>query len=195
MVELVSCWERSRDRSKLKSYLHCLLDMRLGRGIRNVVVCPIWRRVPGLPLYASSAGDVARCPGKPLRKTLSDSGYWRVRSRIGGAVRSILCHNAVLLAFVGPRPSPAHHGAHGNGDQLDNRLSNLSWKTKVENEADKRAHGTAPRVFSGHRRADHVPAVRALLGAGKSFSAVARELGMHRSSVSRIARGLRHASR
>jgi hypothetical protein len=42
------------------------------------------------------------------------------------------CHGIgelVLRAFVGPRPSPTHQAAHGNGRRHDNRLENLRWAT------------------------------------------------------------------
>jgi len=153
-----------------------------------------WRPVPGFPGYAVTARGTVRGPrGAVLKESRSDSGYRRVRPLVRGRQRSLLVHVAVLLAHVGPRPSRRHHGAHVNGDKDDCSVGNLAWKTRRRNEADKRAHGTAPRGFSGYRPdADLVARVRALVSAGGSYSAVARELGLHRSSVSRIARELRH---
>jgi hypothetical protein len=96
----------------------------------------------------------------------------------------------VLEAFVGPAPSRRHEAAHKDGRKENNRLDNLEWKLKEHNEADKKLHGTAPRRFTGHRRTDHVERVLALAGE-MSFTRIARETGLHRSSVSRIVRGLR----
>lgn len=47
----------------------------------------------------------------------------------------------------GPAPSPSHDAAHscGNGHMGCVAPSHISWKTKVENAADRLAHGTAPR--------------------------------------------------
>ena len=53
------------------------------------------------------------------------------------AVSVIVCET-----FHGPRPD-GMHAAHENGNALDNRAANLSWKTPRENELDKRRHGTA----------------------------------------------------
>jgi hypothetical protein len=51
----------------------------------------------------------------------------------------------VCTTFHGDPPGPGYHAAHANGDSLDNRAENLSWKTPKENEADKIAHGTSNR--------------------------------------------------
>lgn len=47
----------------------------------------------------------------------------------------------VLLAFVGD-PVGGMEASHINGDRLDNRLANLCWESRAENEARKAAHGT-----------------------------------------------------
>ena len=133
----------------------------------------------------SSEGRVRRA-GRVLKLSLSDSGYLRARPR--GKV--LLVHKAVLETFVGPAPSRRHEAAHKDGRRLNNRLDNLEWKLKEHNEADKKLHGTAPRRFTGHHRTDHVDRVLALAGT-MSFTRIAREMGLHRSSVSRIVRGLR----
>lgn len=137
------------------------------------------------PRYEVSSEGRVRRAGRVLKPSLSDSGYARVRTP-----RVLLVHKAVLEAFVGPAPSRRHQAAHESGDKSDNRLENLLWKVKEDNEADKRRHGTAPRRFTGHRRDDHVERVLAL-ASKMSFSRIAKELGLHRSSVSRIVRGLR----
>jgi hypothetical protein len=144
-----------------------------------------WRPTRLDPRYEVSSEGRVRRDGRVLKPSLSDSGYARVRTP-----RVLLVHKAVLEAFVGPAPSRRHHAAHDDGDKSNNRLGNLAWKLKEENEADKRRHGTAPSRFSGHHRTDHVERVLALAGT-MSFTRIAREVGLHRSSVSRIVRGIR----
>lgn len=51
----------------------------------------------------------------------------------------------VLLAHVGPAPSPRHDAAHQNGHRWDNRPTNLRWLTRAENLADRTRHGTTGR--------------------------------------------------
>ncbi len=128
------------------------------------------------------------------------NGYLRVwMTNVAGKECRVAVHKIVLEAFTGPRPSTLHHGAHKNGNRQDNASDNLLWKLPVENEADKRAHGTAPKTRppSKHEsRARHPntrAAIRRRAAAGESLTAIGLSLGMHRSAVSRIVRGLRYA--
>jgi len=150
-----------------------------------------WRPIPDHPRYeVSSLGDVrvART-GRIIRARYpSDSGYARVI--LSG--RKVRLHLIVLRVFRGPPPSSRHHGGHRNGDKGDNRLRNLRWVLPVENEADKRRHGThrgggakTPPSLST------VMMIRKLVRDGRSYSSLARALKLHRSTVSRYARGLR----
>lgn len=49
-------------------------------------------------------------------------------------------HRLVLEAFVGPCPE-GMEGCHDNGDSLDNRLENLYWGTRSQNNMDRVRHG------------------------------------------------------
>lgn len=151
------------------------------------VVSELWLPTHLDARYEVSSEGRVRLGDRIVRLETSDSGYLRARPR--GKV--LLVHKAVLEAFVGPAPSRRHEAAHKNGCKTDNRLDNLEWKLKEDNEADKRRHGTVPRCFTGHRRTEHVPRVLELAREGNSFSKIGRQLGLHRSSVSRIVRGLR----
>lgn len=51
-------------------------------------------------------------------------------------------HRVILFAFRGNPPTADHIGAHNDGNRFNNRLSNLRWATRSENEADKVVHGT-----------------------------------------------------
>jgi hypothetical protein len=62
----------------------------------------------------------------------------------GGAITKKYIHRAVLEAFVGPAPG-GFECAHGDGNPLNNSLSNLRWASRYENIMDKVAHGTHSR--------------------------------------------------
>lgn len=94
-------------------------------------------------------------------------------------------HVLVLEAFVGPCPSPAHEGAHGNGVRDDNRVSNLRWATRVENNHDRYRHGTAGLRFTP----DDVRTIVARLNAGEAAPALAAEYGVRGETIRNIRRG------
>lgn len=157
------------------------------------------RWMPLASAYAiSTDGDIWSFRSRSLMAAHPhNGGYRRVSLTLANGRRVWRkVHALVLEAFVGPRPTPRHHGAHEDRDRTNNRLTNLRWALPVENEADKRRHGTHR---NGQGRRDVSPAVvtaiRAEAACGASFSAIGRALGMHRSSVSRIVRGLRHGGR
>lgn len=154
------------------------------------------RQVIGFPAYVvREDGVVARSRDGKVIQPQSRDGYMRVQLHLSGKRYWRTVHAIVLEAFVGPRPSVIHHGAHGDGNRTNNAVRNLTWKLPVENEQDKRLHGTAPSGFP-ERRLDKkdVQNIRRRLrrgGASNSYSRIATAYGLHRHSVSRIARGLR----
>jgi len=72
-------------------------------------------------------------------QTGKNKKYKRVLLRNPDKQRPV--HQLVLEAFVGPRPENCQV-RHLDGDPSNNRLDNLAWGTKAENEADKIKHGT-----------------------------------------------------
>ncbi|MER9217889.1 hypothetical protein NKI48_02990 [Mesorhizobium sp. M0644] len=73
----------------------------------------------------------------------SDDGYGRLtvegRQRL---VSRLVCEHK-----HGPTPTPEHEAAHscGRGSEACCTKQHLSWKTRIENEADKLIHGTMIR--------------------------------------------------
>lgn len=79
-----------------------------------------------------------------IRRMNITSGYYRIcLSNLENRIH-VLVHRLVLESFVGPCPE-GFEAAHLNGNRLDNRVSNLQWKTRKDNHADKLTHGTAQR--------------------------------------------------
>lgn len=108
------------------------------------------KTIPGFPDYAISRDG--RVWSKP-RKYSTHNGKWlipqckvdghlglRLSERGQGYSRPI--HRLMLETFIGPRPDGLEC-RHLNGNKQDNRLSNLCWGTRSENEKDKVRHGTA----------------------------------------------------
>lgn len=135
----------------------------------------VWKPVVGYETQyeVSNYGSVRSVPrldstghhrgGHLMKLRLSNKGYLTVHLR--GPSKMLTVHRMVLEAFVGSKPTPKHEGAHIDGNKLNVMLSNLAWKTHIENCADKIRHGTAPRGEKngggGKLKADDVLAIRA----------------------------------
>lgn len=161
------------------------------------------RPVPGYPgYYATDQGyilSIGRGYMCPKTERLH-KGYLHVqRSRsIAGHKRmdKVPVHQLVLLAFVGPKPTPRHQTRHLNGNPLDNRPSNLVWGTASENMQDQVRHGTAVAI----RRGDKHPAAKlserlvrdilSLLADGRTTTSVAFDYGVTQGCISGIKRGI-----
>ena len=118
-----------------------------------------WRVIEEYPSYAvSSLGRVKRVVPDPkgrirldgmLKTTVTDKGYAQVSMWRDGVQRSVVVHQLVCKAFHGKAPTKKHIVAHGDGRRLNNSKGNLRWATYLENESDKKKHGT---VACGERQ-------------------------------------------
>lgn len=155
----------------------------------KVPVITDWRDIDGFPGYAINSYGQVR--GRRFMLTPSiRNGYRRAQMhQLDGRYVKRPLHLLVLTAFVGPKPTPLHEGAHIDGDRNNNHVSNLVWKTRRENEADKRAHGTATsgsvKVRITPRQLAHA---RKMLAAGASLTAIAKRYGIHRRTAARLLR-------
>jgi hypothetical protein len=100
-------------------------------------------------------------------------------------------HQLVLEAFVGPKPSPKHQGAHWDGDLENNFVSNLRWATAKENIADKVRHGRVTRTsgeIDGMSKLtnDQVRKIRERCSAGEVQHVVAVDYGVSQPTISDI---------
>lgn len=104
--------------------------------------------------------------------------------KVGG--NYVYVHHAVLETFVGPRPSPDHHGLHADDNPLNNRLSNLRWGTCAENMEDRRRNN--PGWSEPHPKLDATDAwwVRAYSANGMSTNELSRRFGVSHSTIRKI---------
>ena len=106
-----------------------------------------WRACPRFPAFeVSDRGDLRFAEGKRrLKGYITADGYVAYRLRDQSGLRhEISAHALVLEAFIGPRPSPLHQGAHCDGSRLNNHPSNLRWAVPASNQRDRKMHGTDP---------------------------------------------------
>lgn len=114
----------------------------------------IGKQVPGFSDYfINKSGDVFSFapranrgrPESPVRKKAWFSrGYPSVSLAREGKDFKKYIHNLVLEAYIGPRPQ-GYQCRHLNGVKTDNRLENLKWGTRSENQLDRNDHGTGNR--------------------------------------------------
>lgn len=164
----------------------------------------IWKPIPGfegkyevsnLGRVKSLARTIIRSNGWPrpiaeriLRPGPRPSGHLTVALQ---GVRTQNVHTLVLLAFVGPRPTPQHQARHINGDEKDNRVENLEWATRSVNTLDRKWHkgpdGT--RKLTGAQAAE----AKRLINSGSKVSDVAKIVGISYQTAWRIKQGVTHA--
>jgi hypothetical protein len=98
-----------------------------------------WRESPSFTGYlVSDDGRVIGRKGHELGQWPDGEGYLLVKV----AGRKLGVHQLVCEAFHGPKPTPKHEVAHGDGHPTHNRSDNLRWATSAENKADSMLHGT-----------------------------------------------------
>lgn len=110
---------------------------------RGVVLMPIMG-IPDFPDYQiTDTGRVwsSKCGGRWMKARKNSSGYLQLMLSDGARRTTKRIHCLVLEAFVGPRPA-GMECRHLNGNSSDNRLENLRWGTRVENQQDSVKHGT-----------------------------------------------------
>ena len=107
-----------------------------------------WSEVPGFEKYlVSDQGRVAKImrPGSTEKQR-----YPMVSLPIDGGRQNRYVHEMVLSAFVGPRPEGAV-ARHLNDIPTDNRLENLRWGSRSENQFDWRKRAVRQTVCKfGH---------------------------------------------
>lgn len=165
------------------------------------------KEIPGFRgYYATSDGKVwsgpktgigRNHPGGFLSLGKASSGYLVVvlskeRKRYTKSV-----HRLILETFSG-RPSKNLDCCHNNGDRLDNRIENLRWDTRKNNEADKVKHGTDNRGERHSMAILNTSQVRhirqLLLDAVLNQREIAKLFGVHFSTINKIARGVNWAT-
>ena len=140
-----------------------------------------WILIPDLETYAvSNFGRVKRAKrgnrtqiGHISTPFLSRHGYFRVVLSINNHQKKYFVHRLVMLAFVGVCPDGLEVN-HIDGNKLNNRLDNLEYISRSENQKHAYKKGLTPRLFGDNARntkiteADAIE-IRNLYATGKYF--------------------------
>jgi hypothetical protein len=103
----------------------------------NGVIYSAWKRV-GPPDYWI-VGDT--WVAMKLKNPTKTSAYYQVGIKRNGKQEWHTVHSLVCLAWYGQVPE-GMECSHDNGNALDNRPSNLIYKTCSDNALDRTTHGT-----------------------------------------------------
>lgn len=149
-----------------------------------------YKRISGYERYylVSTGGDIIGLRnGNKLSPSRDWQGYARVELIKGPRVRkTFFVHRLVLEAFVGLR-GDKDCCRHLDGNPGNNRASNLSWGTHLENARDKFVHGTVMRGPKNHRtKFVTEEAVRIIENSPESAATLASRYGISKHVVYKI---------
>jgi hypothetical protein len=123
-----------------------------------------------------------------LKPNLRSDGRLKATLTRDGRTENRFVHRLVAETFRGPCP-PGQECRHVIfNDPTDNRLLNLRWGTKEENQEDMRCHGT---MIVGSKKRDaklaetDIPTIRALVASEVSMADIARSYRVHPSTICR----------
>lgn len=124
----------------------------------------------------------------------SDDGRDGGRGRLTVGRKTVFAHRYILELAKGPPPAQERHAAHecGNGHLGCVNPKHLSWKTELENHADKFRHGTTMRGDKSpvaKLTEDEVISIVEKLRLGQSCTDISREYHVSFSTVWSIKRG------
>jgi protein gp37 len=146
-----------------------------------------WKSIPGFENYEASTHGRIRSPNGVMAMQFNETigrdtlTLWR-----SNEPHTMPVHRLVALAHLGA-PEEGHEVCHRNGNSRDNRLVNLRWGTRSENQREKVRHGSR----GGPQRIDAQIAagIREARRGGATQQAVADRFGVSRPLVSLIENG------
>lgn len=136
-------------------------------------------------------GGYRRQIPKVLKLHLRRNGYLYIVLWNRPKFKSWAVHRLVLTTFTQPHSSNID-ASHLNGIRTDNRLSNLAWATRKENESHKLIHGTkAVGERNGQSKLTrvNVDEIWMALYKGLPQRLIAKQYGLCQQTISAIASG------
>lgn len=144
-----------------------------------------WRKIPGFDGWEASSHGRLRHGDKITEGILNSNGYRQKAITNNGYKNSYRIHRLVMLAFVGHSKLEVNHK---NGIKSDNRLSNLEYVTRSENQKHAYAIGLkipqkGTQVGTSKLKEIDIFAIMALLANGLSGAYIARKFKVSRNLI------------
>lgn len=159
--------------------------------IRSWCETETWRPIEGFEHYSVSSWG--RVQGPRAMLAFADfRGYKICSLSKGKLVKTHRVHILVAKAFLGPPPFEGAIVAHGDNDRGNCRIDNLRWASALENQEDRKRHGTkvvGSRVFGSKLKEEDIPVIRARISHGDRYPSIARDYDVSVSTISLIKRG------
>lgn len=129
-------------------------------------------------------GGIRKRQGKELKLFTNELGYSIIRLQKNGIAKTYIVHRLVAEAFL-PNPNNLPEIHHLNHDRKDNRIQNLMWVSR-SGQRDEHWRATQSKIKGTRLR---------VIGDGidkiyNSAREVERELGIDRTSVMKVAKGI-----
>lgn len=116
---------------------------------------------------------------RTLHQLENGRGYLKVRVSTPSGRRNVPVHKLVALAYLHPRPSPAHEIRHLDGDRHNNAATNLARGTRKDNADDRERHGRTSRGNEQSTSIKNGLARKALLAAAPDLLAACEAIIEH----------------
>lgn len=120
-----------------------------------------------------------------LKEAFNKNGYGHVVLRRNGKSESKEVHLLIALAFLGPRPNGDAQIRHLDGNPRNNRVENLRYGTRSENQIDLYDY----RGYHHRLSAKDVHDIRARLARGETGRSIAKLYSTTESNISSIKHG------
>jgi len=133
------------------------------------------------------ASDGRCIKGRQIKLLKTSNGYLFFAARSKGFSGPMLAHRAILSAFTGEMMGLDVN--HKNGIKDDNRLENLEWNTRSENQLHAANNGLKPTGERSHLsklKEKQVIEIRHLINIGISQSKIAKSYGVSQTAISKI---------
>jgi hypothetical protein len=150
-----------------------------------------WRTASGYEAYlVSNMGRIKKSKnGELLHGTKNPSGYIVINIYVQkGVTKSIRLHALIAKAFI-EQPEGKDVVNHINGLRDDNRVENLQWTTRRENNNSKVFSNTQPSMKNRQRKIEQINNGGQVVQVWDSIAAAARSVGGTSSPISACCSG------